>query len=59
MGNNMHRDGKPWTLCWSNSHIGKYFKRAWHKAERMWIKGHGGKERSVRHKESEVNWKGY
>jgi len=48
-----------WKLSWPGAHIGKYWKRRYHKAMRAWSRNHGGRERSVLHYGSECNWKTY
>jgi hypothetical protein len=52
--------GKNITSTWGRkAHNGKYWKRRLHKAERKLVRETGGKERSVLHYLSFVDWKGW
>ena len=46
------------TQSWYSAHRGKWYRRQLHKAERAYARGYG-RLRSVAHKASEVNWKGW
>jgi hypothetical protein len=44
------------TQAWPSAHMGKFWRRQLHKAERAYAKGYG-RMKSIAHYASEVNWK--
>jgi hypothetical protein len=54
-----YRNTADYTFPWNGFRgVGRWYKRRYHKAVRKYVKGTGGKERSVAHWRSEINWKG-
>ena len=48
-----------WAHIWYRAGIGKYWKRLMHKADRKWVRGTGGKERSFIHYSITVNYRNW
>jgi hypothetical protein len=57
MGRRLTNNKPHWQCWWPSLRVGRFWKRAYHKAVRACTRGHGGRERSIAHYGGTVNYK--